>query len=205
MTTYNHILVTQRDSSKEVMVAIFNTSRTARMQFGYGDTSFWIMPNSKKNNQEAIERLKAVSEFQKVSLITLNQPINENDVLKVRQMLGEFKFNTEAINDLEWVLYLNSLVEGKAEYYMDIQNDSLFHQPPKLRVKLLKDHPDFSAEWLTVKSFPIENDDDREYTIDDFEIIHETFEETINQPDETIPDNFFPDNKMDSNDSEKIK
>jgi hypothetical protein len=174
MTTSYVIRITEARRSKEVLVAIFNIAGAARMQFGYGDTGLWVLPNSKKSKQEVIEQLQALVDIQSFSVINLSKPVRAEEATKVREVINGFNIDTSRISDDQLCAFLDSIIDGKQTFYVDFVDDP----PPKTHAQILikpvEEHPDFSPEWLEQRSLPEDDETDREYTVDDFEI--ETFE-----------------------------
>lgn len=175
----NYFLVLTKDKlSREAMAAIFNISGYARTLFGYGPTSLWILPKSKKEKDQAATLLQAVPAILKFGLASLQHPVTNTNVEQVRQVLAEFEFDTTGISDARFVLYLDSVLDGEYDYIIRIPERNEQPYPAKIEIILLKDHPNFSPEWLNEKTDADEDDMDPDYiyTADDFEIVSEDIE-----------------------------
>jgi hypothetical protein len=65
------------------------------------------------------------------------------------------------------------MIQGKHVYYLDFPDFGKKH-PSKVVIKLLRDHPDFSEDWVQEGDWYDDEPADKVFTRDDFEIKHET-------------------------------
>jgi len=149
------------------------------MEFGVGRTSFWTLPNSKKNGEEVIRLLKAIPHIQSIFLVSLSKPIKPVEVEELRKILNRFSIDTTAITTKQFEVYLESILEEKDIYCIDFKNEPYNGKHIKIFIKPIEQHPDFSPECLLHSLRTKEDIAEREYTVDDFEIEIETFEEYV--------------------------
>lgn len=181
------VSITEINPSKEAMVAIFNMSGAACMHFGLGHTSFWILPNNKKDREETIAQLESVPGLHSVYVVSLSNPVTIEEVGEVRKMLNVFSIDTSAVTDDKLAAYLNSILDNKSTFYIEFDDEAARKGDTKLLIAALEEHPDFSPQWLLQ---PYTSEEDllgREYTVDDFEIETESFEDIIEEEDEVQP------------------
>jgi hypothetical protein len=173
MEIFSYIMtVATSRTGVEVFLAIKNIAGTGRAQYGrsseFDNIELWIVPKSKKSQEELGTQLKAVPFIQQVSVVALSKPVTNTELFEVRALLDGLGWNTSEVSDEELSLFLNAKLQGKYTYMIDFDHGK-GHAAGKIRIIRTEEHPHFSPDWLS-------NDDDeeeildRELTIDDLEI-----------------------------------
>ncbi|RYY95335.1 MAG: hypothetical protein EOO11_16040 [Chitinophagaceae bacterium] len=177
--------------SKESQVAILNLSGNAQVVFGLNEKNLWIFPKCKKSKEEIVAALNAAPGLFDISVLPMDNPLSEEQVAMIRQMVTGFELDISQVSDEELSAYLNSLSEGKPTHFLDVGPDARKVPGAMLLVcKPIEEHPDYSPKWLEEIYNRHTRTLDRKYTVDDIDIIREVYIETVEE-DESPDDNDY--------------
>lgn len=184
------ISVTTQQMNAEIILAILNIAGRGQSVYGFSNgtitTDLWIIPKGNRNRQEVITQLQAVPGIQSVSIVALSNPINEKELLEVRELFTQIGWDARSITDEKLLLYINSKLQGQYRFYIDhAHTEHTKNNPAKINIRPIEEHPAFTPEWLQSTARSNSDLQDRMLTIDDIEvesIIIETTEEEIEPP-----------------------
>jgi len=180
--------ITASRDDKEILLAIFNIAGMGRAIYAeYGNDiskSLWIIPKGKETQLEVEARLLSEPAIQSASVVGLNNQVTESELTDVRRLFTDVGWDTSDVNNDELSIYVNAALKRQYNYYIDFDHKEKVSAPVKIRVKPIQEHPEYSAEWLQQNIHYEEEDEDKVFTFDDFEIVQESFEESIELDDE---------------------
>jgi hypothetical protein len=175
------ILFPRPDRNAEVLVAVHNITGIGRCIYGYGYNNIykelWLIHKPKSNRTEVEAKLQKVLSNYEVSVIALNNPVQEVELGPVRTFLYAFGWDLGSVSDQELSLYINSALQRQYKYYVDFKPEFNESGTVRIYIKKQEDHPDFTPHWLGDEEGLDEDEDedeDGEMTIDDIETVHET-------------------------------
>ena len=166
------IAVTTASKTVEVLLAVFNIAGKGRAFLGMSDgivnTDLWIIRNGRRNKEEVLAQLQATPAIQSVAVVTLSNPVHNEELREVRGLFSQIGWDSYEITDEALSLFLNDKFRDKYSYYIDF--DPRERVPRKILIKRFEDHPDYSPDSLNATPQTEETDPDKQYTIDDIRV-----------------------------------
>ena len=172
MTTVSYLMsVITSKKDMEIILAILNTAGVGQSIHGFSDGTItkdlWIIPKARGTKQEVISQLQAIPAIQSVSIAELSNPVNVNELANVRELFTHHGWDARNVSDDTLSLYINASLQSQYIYFIDY--DAREKGPVIIQIKPLQEHPDFSPDWLKVPDIIVDESQDREFKIDDFE------------------------------------
>jgi hypothetical protein len=169
------------EENVEILLAIFNIAGKGQSFYGSSNgsvnTALWIIPKGKKNRKEVIEQLQAIQSIREISVVTLNNPVEETELEEVRELFVCAGLDTSEVTDNELSLFLNAKLQEQYTYFIDFDHDQIRKGIVKIHIKPIEEHPNFSPDWLKKDNDLKEELQDKTYTIDDIKIQQVTIQD----------------------------
>lgn len=153
MTPIGYIIsVTASVSNTQVIPDVLKIAGRGQMFFGSTtediSNHLFVIPNSEKDLQEITTELQAVPGFSKVAVVALSKPVKETELSEVRKLFVRFDWDTSNVTTSELGLFIDDKLLGQYTYYIDLTHNLNGSGKLSMRIKRLKDHPQFSPDWL---------------------------------------------------------
>ncbi len=108
-------------------------------------TELWMIPKSKKEENEIISQLKAFKAVRRFYLIMIDDTAKATDLADVRKLFDMYGLDTNRINDEALLLYLNSVFKLENAYYLEFSRTGTETGPCQVLVKPAKEDLRYSA------------------------------------------------------------
>jgi hypothetical protein len=166
------IAVTTTQPGLESVIAVFNIAGRGQPVYGFSfggiHTNLWIIPKGKGSRQEVITKLQAVPAIGSVSVVALSNPVQQTELAAIRQLFTDIGWDASGVSDDALSEFMNAILKGQNRFYIDYNRRE--KTPVRIQIKPIEEHPLFSPDWLNAGITTDDEEPDREYTPDDFEI-----------------------------------
>jgi len=173
------IYIDREDKSTELFVHFLNTAGDGHALYGLNSESIWIIPFARRSADEVKEIISSLPDVRDIDVLPISDPVRGEALAQARKLFEKIGLFSTNVTDEEFTAYLHGWIDGRTQYYTDIEeSQGGWKREHEFRIKLIKDHPDFSPGWMKGKpNEPMEGD----LTIDDITFIHDSV--TISIPD----------------------
>lgn len=176
------ISVTTSDNSSQPVLTILRLADSVQMLGGSSNeraaTHLFLLPVTKKSKQELIAELQLIANASNISVVSLSQPIKEEELTEVRKIFAGMSWDTSNISDRELSVFLDDKLQGQCVYYMDAEHKK-GERMLSMRIKHLKDQAESSPEGQEKSNCNRQNMNDGQKRLEEFETRKIVLEEVV--------------------------
>jgi hypothetical protein len=147
----DYIISLKTSSDSGAALVLYEILRNVQVLCGSSNesinTRLYIIRAAEKSEQDIFKQLQAVTKIQDFSIVPLSVPINTEELKKVRKLFSGMNWDASNVSDKELSMYLADKLQGGWAYYIGTQHSGKGSMMPKMYVKRLEEHPEYSPDW----------------------------------------------------------
>ena len=178
------IAVTATQPGLDAVIAVFNIAGRGQAICGFSNggnnTTLFIIPKGKGNRQEVLAQLQAVPAIRNVSVVAVSNPVQATELTEVRALFTHIGWDASGVSDDTLSVYMNTKLNRQDRFYIDCGPRE--KAQVRIHIKPLEEHPFFSPDWLNAGEITDEEEPDKVFTVDDFEVRDIVIQEEIEAP-----------------------